>query len=86
MAHLNDISILTDLFVETFQSKPEVSPLNGGGSYRRYYRLKDKLKSVIGVVGEDLFENEVFLRLDKVLEKSSIKVPKILKVSSNKIG
>ena len=86
MAHLNDINILTDLFVETFQSQPEVSPLNGGGSNRRYYRLKDKLKSVIGVVGEDLFENEVFLRLDKVLEKSSIKVPKILKVSSDKRG
>lgn len=81
---MKDIERLGNLFEKEFHNTPLIDPINGGGSSRRYYRLKDRSISVIGVVGEDIHENEVFVRLDKCLQEASINVPEVIKVSTDK--
>lgn len=72
------INKLSGLFEEIFELTPEVIPLTGGGSPRQYFRLKNGNISVIGVGSVDIKENEDFLRLDKYLDNSGIKVPHII--------
>ena len=77
--------ILKGLFLNTFEKEPyEIEKLPGGGSNRQYFRLKDHFRSVIGVSGEDVKENEAFLSLDKVFGKEGIRVPHIYNVSQNR--
>ena len=79
-----DIEILRNLFVEVFGSRPSVKKIAGGGSPREYYRLQDNVFSVIGVIGDDIKENETFINLDYCLEENGINVPHVVAVDKNK--
>lgn len=76
--------ILKTLFHTAFQEEPaEITRLAGGGSDRQYYRLRNKKRTSIGVVGEDIRENETFLALDSMLEKEGVCVPHVFAVSDD---
>lgn len=83
MINKKDKESLSLLFKKIFRSTPQIHSLTGGGSSRRYYRLYVEDISVIGVSGDDIDENECFLRLDENLKKAGIKVPDIIGKSDN---
>ena len=85
MADIEYKEILSDLFIKEYGTSPEIKLLSGGGSPRRYYRLTSGDVSAVGVIGQDAYENDVFLRLDRVLEKSGLNVPHIIIVSDDGI-
>jgi aminoglycoside/choline kinase family phosphotransferase len=58
----------------------EISSFNlitGSGSNRQYFRITGKNKSVIGVIGEDINENQAFLAFTKHFKKHGLNVPEI---------
>lgn len=75
---------LIDLYEEIYGKKCRIIPLNGGGGKRKYYRLTDGDNTLIGVVGDDIKENTVFININKVLKNYGIDVPSIYKISSDK--
>jgi len=54
-----------------------VEPLPGDGSARRLYRLRSGERSVIGVVNDDVAENEAFLSFSRHFRKEGLAVPEI---------
>ncbi|MCH5228959.1 MAG: phosphotransferase [Muribaculaceae bacterium] len=81
-----NIQILSKLFKEQFKIDPEsISPIHGGGSSRAYFRLKGGEYSAIGVIGNDIKENECFFKLDYLFKERKINVPQIYKISENNI-
>ena len=83
MSEKENIYKLTELFENEFSAIPEIKKIMGGGSPREYYRLSNANISVIGVVSNDKIENEIFIRLDKMLANSKINVPAIIKASKD---
>ena len=70
---------LKDLYYKEFGDMPEIKEIAGGGSPRKYFRLTgEEGRSVVGVYGEDIEENRVFIRLTKVFRKTGINVPEII--------
>lgn len=57
-------------------------PVSGSG--RRYYRLSIDGSTVIACYSEDVDENEIFLRLTKLLSRHGISVPRIYGVREDK--
>ena len=47
-------------------------------SYREYYRISFGEKTVIGVINEDLKENEAFISFSKTFNELNLKVPTVL--------
>lgn len=62
---------------------PEVTPINGGGSSRLYYRLKAGDISVVGVICHEIEENRSFIKLSRFLEREGLNVPRVISVSSS---
>lgn len=74
---------LKELYKDLYGQNPVVTRLKGGGSSRAYFRLKNGAVTAIGVFEEDIRENNIFLRLNSMLRKNGIAVPKILSVSTD---
>lgn len=76
---------LESLYTEHFHCPPqEIAPIAGQGSNRRYYRLSSTECSVVGTIGEDVNENNVFFSLSTHLRHKGINVPEVLSVSSDR--
>lgn len=72
------------LFKEHYGFGPTaVSPINGSGSNRRYYRLSGgkPMTTVIAVSGNSIDENEAFISLSGMLASAGVCVPEVIKVS-----
>ncbi len=75
---------LKDLFESyTGQKVTDTEEINSSGSNRRYFRLKGGNISVIGVVGNNLEENNAFVKLARHFIEKGIRVPKVLSVSED---
>ncbi|MCH5228031.1 MAG: phosphotransferase [Muribaculaceae bacterium] len=83
MALDQGIELLLNLFYKKFHSRAEIQALTGGGSARKYYRLTDGLVSAVGVISNEISENEAFISLSKALKHSGINVPEIFEVSDD---
>lgn len=79
---------MVQLYNDTFGKSPTyINKLFGSGSNRVYYRLSDENeKSVIGVKGESLKENQAFLSLADQMYLKGISVPKVIAVSADKMS
>jgi len=55
----------------------EISPVAQSGSYRKYFRLKGKEKTALGVFNPDKKENKAFITFTKHFTKKNLNVPKI---------
>jgi len=53
------------------------------GSYREYSRMRNKVRSVIGVVNADVKENTAFLSFTSHFHEKNLPVPKVYSVSSD---
>ena len=74
-----DIQAICKLFQKFSGSLPdEIIALPPSGSYRKYYRLKLKERTFIGVYNEDLKENKAFISFTNHFLKLSLNVPKVL--------
>ena len=67
-------------------AKPEIKPLVGAGSNRKYYRIFHDNSTYIGVVGESIAENEAFIYLAEHLLGKGKRVPKVLAVSDDRLA
>lgn len=67
-------------------AKPEVKPLVGAGSNRKYYRIFFNDQTYIGVVGESVEENEAFIYLAEHLLEKGKRVPEVLAVSNDRLA
>ncbi|MCL1942224.1 MAG: phosphotransferase [Candidatus Azobacteroides sp.] len=77
--------ILEDLYHSYTGEKavPSVDPITGSGSDRRYYRITGKSPACIGVKGESVPENRVFIALAKHFKQKGLPVPEIYAVSED---
>ena len=80
---VSGLNNLKSLFHSLFNELPNIVPVAGGGSTRKYYRLSYGDLNAVGVIGEDINENKIFLSLCDSLLKEGIKVPKIYAVSDD---
>jgi aminoglycoside/choline kinase family phosphotransferase len=70
------------LYKEIFGAEPEVTPLQGAGSDRRYYRLSAPGKvAVVATEGTDLKENNCFVALSEAFRSAGVPTPAIYGVS-----
>jgi aminoglycoside/choline kinase family phosphotransferase len=72
-----------DLIRKTFKdwngSKADfIQKLPQTASYREYYRISFDQKTVIGVINEDLNENEAFISFSKSFRELNLNVPTVL--------
>lgn len=76
---------LTELFKDYNGDEPiSVTPLQGAGSNRRYYRITAKDgTTVIGVVGTSRDENHAFIYLAKHFTQRQLPVPQVFAVSDD---
>ena len=73
------------LYKEYVGSEPtSVEELPSSGSNRRYYRLKGE-KSLIGVVGNNLKENEAFIYMAKHFLSKGLSVPEVVAVAPDRM-
>ena len=72
------VNTIKDLFFSWHNEEDiRVSPLEGAGSARNYYRVSSQKYNAIGVVGNDLEENKAFIAFSKHLKKQGLPVPEI---------
>lgn len=76
-----NLEALIQLFISVFKLTPSVSSLPGGGSSRKYYRLRTRDISVVGVYGKDVKENKCFVSLAESFLNHDVKVPEVIAVS-----
>ena len=75
---------LEELFLSyTGVKASEVTELTSSGSNRRYFRLRGKDISLVGVVGTNLEENKAFIAIDRHFLSKAIRVPRVLAVSGD---
>ncbi len=75
---------IIELFENHFNEKVdsfEMLPLSG--SYRKYCRLQNKNRSVIGALNDDVKENTAFLSFSNYFIKSGLPMPEVFAVSSD---
>ncbi|MGN0915548.1 MAG: aminoglycoside phosphotransferase family protein [Succinivibrio sp.] len=71
------------LFVSSITGrKPELVPLNGDASFRRYFKVKDSPYIAVDAPPSSQ-KNEEFFRIDEDLAAVKIKVPKIYAINLN---
>ncbi len=76
---------LIDLYAMfTGHAPVNIVRIKGSGSNRHYYRIGDN-PSVIGVIGENVQENEAFIYLSNHFKDAGINVPRIFAVSDDRI-
>lgn len=79
--------VLEKLFSNFVGRKPEtIQELGSSGSNRRYFRLISADKSLIGVLGTNLQENEAFLDFDEQFSSQGLPVPRVVAVSVDKMA
>ena len=75
---MNEIDIISEGYRELFGgSDPEVIPLPKSGSDRRYFRIIEGNKSIIGTYNNNLEENEAFVGFSYHFRKKNLPVPEI---------
>jgi len=71
-------SLLKDFFASCFGGPADaITPLKGGGSDRKLFRLRNAQRSVIGVANFDRQENAAFLEFSKHFRRAGLPVPMI---------
>lgn len=74
------------LFESVYGKNPdEIDKIKGAGSNRTYYRLKDNGKSIIGMVGTSVRENQAFIYMSRHFIEKGISVPHIIAVSDDNL-
>ena len=80
-------NVLRPLFEShTGQKLAEILELPTSGSNRRYFRLKGGNLSLIGVIGNNMEENEAFIYLSRHFREKGIRVPAVLAVSKDRMS
>jgi len=75
---------IIQLFENQFNEKVvKFEILPPSGSYRKYYRLQNNNRSVIGAINNDVKENIAFLSFSNHFKKKGLPVPEIFSVSSD---
>ena len=78
MEDLDIIKTVSEGYKEVFgKSVTDVTPLPRSGSDRRYYRIKDKGRSIIGAYNANAEENEAFIGFTRHFITKSLPVPEI---------
>jgi len=78
MEDLDIIKTISEGYKEVFgQIVTDVTPLPRSGSDRRYYRIKDKGRSIIGAFNANAEENEAFIGFTRHFITKSLPVPEI---------
>lgn len=73
------LDIIKNTFKKWNRDKADfIQKLPQTASYREYYRISFKNKTVIGVFNEDFKENEAFLSFSKIFKKANLNVPDVL--------
>jgi aminoglycoside/choline kinase family phosphotransferase len=71
-------TLVEDLFFRYSGRKAvSIEPLPESGSYRRYYRIFDGTRTVMGVHNADARENLAFITLDRQLRLTGSRVPEV---------
>ncbi len=79
--HMNNI--LEELYENLTGSKPDsIVTLTKAGSNRQYFRLEGR-RSLVGVVGTSIEENESFIYLSRHFSSLELPVPSVLAVSAD---
>jgi len=76
-------SILNPILKKYAITEPVISPINTGGSSRKYFRIKDSKKSYIYCEYNDAAELERFVKITKILKKKDINVQNIIEFSDS---
>ena len=78
---------LIELYESVYNRPPVIEKIEGAGSNRQYFRLKDgeNGETVIGVVGTSRDENEAFIHLTRHFTLRKLPVPKIIAVSDDRM-
>lgn len=77
-----ETTVLKELYTNYCGSEPEkIDELPSSGSNRRYFRITGDGGSIIGVLGNNLQENEAFLDFDRQFMEKALPVPEVLAVS-----
>lgn len=75
-------NILMSLFEECSGIRAESSvPLSSSGSNRKYFRISGGGKSLVGVAGTDVKENEAFVCMAGHFRSKGLRVPEVMAVS-----
>jgi len=75
---MNEIEIISEGYRELFgNSDLKITPLPGAGSDRRYFRIINGGKSIIGAYNANLDENEAFIGFTNHFSKKGLPVPEI---------
>lgn len=77
-------NILISLFEECSGVRAESSvPLSSSGSNRKYFRISGGGKSLVGVAGTDVKENEAFVCMAGHFRSKGLRVPEVMAVSAD---
>ncbi len=74
---------LSSLYQALYGCEPELTPISGEGSNRRYYRLSGGGRTAVGVVGESREENEAFVYLSRHFREKDLPVPEVYAVTDD---
>ena len=76
---------LIDLYKQLTGETPECFPIKGEGSNRKYIRLSSLNHSLVGVIGENITENQAFFYISNHFLEQGLPVPKVLAISKDKL-
>ena len=76
---------LIDLYKQLTGETPECFPIKGEGSNRKYIRLSSLNHSLVGVIGENITENQAFFYISNHFQEQGLPVPKVLAISKDKL-
>src|ERR1700748_3556156 len=80
------IDAVKNLYTSWKGHEPElVDLLPVSGSERRYFRIHDKGKSIIGTYGANIPENEAFIYFSRNFHEKKLAVPEIYAVSDDRM-
>jgi aminoglycoside/choline kinase family phosphotransferase len=75
---MDDLSVIKEGYREVFgRSETEIIPLPPSGSDRRYFRIMDGDRSVIGTYNSNQEENEAFVGFTEHFRKKNLPVPEV---------
>lgn len=76
---------LKELYISVYGTAPScITPLDGAGSSRKYYRLVGE-HTVIGTVGTSISENEAFFYFSSHFRSCGLPVPEVIAISSDRL-
>lgn len=75
---------LINLYIQLTGETPQCFPIKGEGSNRKYIRMSSSNHNLIGVIGENIAENQSFFYISNHFLNQGLPVPKVLAVSKNK--